>query len=196
MIQSRKAVVGIGTLIIFIATIVVSLIAAAVLINATGVLQERALEVEEAARERLVTGLEVYSVNVYGNTTTEEIYGVELLTRLRPGSSPVQLQTTGLTLDSPIGFYSAELNSAIINDDCTFDNLNDETEFCIIDRFGEGNTVVEIGDLYIIRYRLPADGELPTFTEFEISLTPRLGGIETVELRTPDLVLADRIRLR
>ncbi|PIZ54769.1 hypothetical protein COY28_02410, partial [Candidatus Woesearchaeota archaeon CG_4_10_14_0_2_um_filter_57_5] len=55
--QDRKAIMGIGMLIIFIATILVSAVAAGVLVKVTGQLQQKALLVEEAARTRLVSGL-------------------------------------------------------------------------------------------------------------------------------------------
>lgn len=194
--RNKKAIVGIGTLIIFIATIVVSLIAAAVLINATNLLQERSLDVESAARETIVSGLMVYSVNAYADLNDSKVYGLEFLVRLRPGSSPIELRTVGFTLDSNTGIYAALLNTSKNNDDCTFEALVPETEFCYIDRFSEGNSIIAPGDLYIMRFKLNESNWLPTYSDFEVALTPRTGGITILELRTPELVLTERIRLR
>lgn len=197
MMKSKKAVIGIGTLIIFIATIVASLIAAGVLINATGLLQEEAIAVQQEATQRLVAGVDAYSVNAYGEPDTESIYGFDVLVRLRAGSNPIEMQTVGLALDSDDVSTGANLNSSLLNDDCTFENLDSEDEYCIINRFGDQNsTILSLGDLFILRYRLDQESELEPFQDFEITLTPRTGGTETLQLRTPELILAERIRLR
>ncbi len=194
--KQKKAVVGIGTLIIFVATIVVSMIAAGVLIQSTGLLQERALNVEESARERLTAGVEAFNVYAVGNTSTERITGLEFNVRLRSGSGPVQLQTVGLSVDSPRGNIAANLNSSKSNEDCTFDNLIPNEEFCYINRFGGEGSIIQPGDLFIIRIAFNETTQLPTFTNFDVIFTPRTGGIESLQLRTPELVLLNRIRLR
>lgn len=193
---NKKAIVGIGTLIIFIATIVASLIAAAVLINATNLLQEKSLEVEAAARESIVSGLSIFSINGYADVDNSTIIGFELLTRLKPGSSPIELDTVGLTVDSPSGVSAALLNESKSNEACTFDNLTAGTEFCYVDRLSAGNSIIEPGDLYVLRFKLEEENALPTFTSFQIALSPRTGGITSIELITPEVILTERVRLR
>ena len=60
--QSKKGIMGIETLIIFIAMIIVAAIAAGVLLRTQGVLQQKSLAVANEARERVVTGLEIISI--------------------------------------------------------------------------------------------------------------------------------------
>jgi archaellin len=194
--MNKKAVVGIGTLIIFIATIVVSMVAAGVLVRSTGLLQERALFVEETARERLISGVEVYAVYAQGDRLNQTMSEFEFHMRLRPGSNPIQMRTLSMAFDTPDRIYAAELNYGIIGDSCIFENLEPGTEFCYVDRFGNLDTVLEEGELFIVRFTLPADEALDTFADFEVTFTPRVGSLEILTLRTPEIVLTNRIRLR
>ncbi|MFT4311424.1 MAG: hypothetical protein ACMXX7_02250 [Candidatus Woesearchaeota archaeon] len=194
--MNTKAVVGIGTLIIFIATIVVSMVAAGVLVRSTGLLQERALFVEETARERLISGIEVFAVYAQGDRENQTISEFEFHMRLRPGSNPVQMRTLSMAFDTEDRIYAAELNENLIGDTCSFDALDRGLEFCYVDRFGNEDTVLEEGELFIVRFGLPEDEALETFVEFEVTFTPRVGSLELISLRTPEIVLTRRIRLR
>jgi flagellin-like protein len=97
-ILSKKGIMGVETLIIFIAMIIVAAIAAAVLLRTQGLLQQRALAVGNEARERIATGLEVISVVGTVNTTLNSIRQVEINTRLRSGSEDIDLRLLGITL--------------------------------------------------------------------------------------------------
>lgn len=196
--KSKKGVIGIGTLIIFIATLVVSMIAAGVLVTATGILQERALLVEETVRERLTTGIEVFQVFAVTDPDNNTMTGIELFTRLRPGSNPVQMATTNLAIDSPFESYSAQLNTSLIgtSGECDFNgNMTGET-YCMDVRFGNTNSVLEDGELVVIRYAFPEDRPVVSNTPFSVIITPRIGGLEILELRAPDIILEQRVRLR
>lgn len=194
---NNKGIMAIGTLIIFIAVIVVTMIAAGVLLRATGLLSEAGFAVEEEARERLVSGLEVYTVFVFGDPVTGTIDRFEFYSRLRPGSTPIEMGATGLSIDSASVSTDATLNSSLIGGaNCTFTNLAANDEFCFEDRFGNSNTVMEQGELFIIRYKLSNASALSTFEEFDALFAPRTGGTEELRLRTPEFILQERIRLR
>jgi flagellin FlaB len=194
--MNKKAVIGIGTLIIFIATIVVSMVAAGVLVRSTGLLQERALFVEETARERLISGIEVYAVYAQGDRENQTISEFEFHIRLRPGSNPIQMRTLSMAFDTQDRIYAAELNASLVGDVCTFDVLTDPSEYCYLDRFGNKDTVLEEGELFILRFKVPEEQALETFVDFEATFTPRVGSLELLSLRTPEIVLTNRIRLR
>ena len=106
---NKKGDTGIGTLIIFIAMILVAAVAAGVIIRTSGILQERAFAVGGEARKRLVTGMEVMEVLGTANSTTNTITDFEIYVRTRPGSRPVQLKTTGITFSTQDEAYAAEL---------------------------------------------------------------------------------------
>lgn len=126
MVWKKRAVIGIGTLIIFIAMILVAAVAAGVIIRTSGILQERAFAVGGEARKRLVTGVEVLQVVGTSNVSASNIPKLEFYLRTRAGSRPVQLQTTGMTFSTQNIALSANLQhrlTELFNKDLT-DNVN------------------------------------------------------------------------
>ncbi|MGM5488439.1 MAG: archaellin/type IV pilin N-terminal domain-containing protein [Nanobdellota archaeon] len=90
--KSKRGIMGIGTLIIFIATILVAAVAAAVLISTSNVLQQRSLLVGQEARKSITDGLDVFSIMAASNYSTETFNNYEVLMRLSPGSDPLQMR--------------------------------------------------------------------------------------------------------
>lgn len=113
MFKNKKAMMGIGTLIIFIAMVLVAAVAASVLIRTSGVLQERSFAVANNARQALVTKIELISVEgiVDQNRTSgsETIDGLEIRVKLGPGSYPIQLKSVDMEFVSP----SANLGASV-----------------------------------------------------------------------------------
>jgi archaellin len=196
--MNKKAVMGVGMLMIFIATVLVSAMAAGVLIAATGLLQQRALTVERSVRERLVSGIEVFSVYSTGNVADETINEFEFLIRSRAGSTPVQLKTLSMSFISQNLSLAAELNESQIGRDgiCSFSNLTAETQFCIENRLGNNDTILEEGEILTIRYHLNDSHALSTEEDFEVIFQPKTGALEILQLRTPEIVLTSKIRMR
>ncbi len=94
--KDEKGQVGIGTLIVFIAMVLVAAIAAAVLINTAGLLQQRAQSTGKEATEQTSTGVNV--VGVVGNVTevsgTKYVDRINVTLKLRPGSMNIDLTDT------------------------------------------------------------------------------------------------------
>lgn len=107
---NKRGVMGIETLIIFIAMILVAGVAAFVLIRTSGLLQQRSLAVSNEAIERVSTGFEF--VQIVGNTDpeTETLTEFEILARLAAGSADVQLNNVGLTFVSGLKSFGASLS--------------------------------------------------------------------------------------
>ncbi len=94
--QAEEGQVGIGTLIVFIAMVLVAAIAAAVLINTAGYLQEQATRTGEDSTAAVSDGLEIY--DTWGNVTDDNyVDEVNLLVNLRPGSDNIDLNSTTIT---------------------------------------------------------------------------------------------------
>jgi archaellin len=109
MALGKKAIMGIGTLIVFIATILVAAVAAGVIISTSGVLQQKALIIGEQAQNRLINGIEVTHIFVEGNTTAKTANNFEVLTRPEPAAGPVNFKTTSVSFFTDEGAYSASL---------------------------------------------------------------------------------------
>jgi archaellin len=88
----KKSLMGIGTLIIFIATILVAAVAAGVLISTSGILQQRALITGQEARKQITNSVDVISILAHGNKTDESMNNFEIYIRLSAGSDPIQMK--------------------------------------------------------------------------------------------------------
>jgi flagellin FlaB len=89
--RGEKAQVGIGTLIVFIAMVLVAAIAAAVLINTAGMLQQRAQTTGKEATEQTSTGLTIMGVNGTVDDTSDTVHEIGVAIKLRPGSQNIDL---------------------------------------------------------------------------------------------------------
>jgi archaellin len=113
--KKKKAVMGIGTLIVFIATILVAAVAAGVLISTSGVLQQRALITGQEARKKITNAIEIIQIVAYGNKTDETLNDFEVLIRLDAGSDPVQMKKFDISYIGPEHDATAYLQSPTMN---------------------------------------------------------------------------------
>ena len=97
--RNKVGAVGIGTLIVFIAMILVAAVAAVVLIRTSGVLEQKAYEIGMSSKDEASNKITIISMT--GNSTT---YGVisELIISMRPsgGSSAIDLASTTMVFRS------------------------------------------------------------------------------------------------
>ena len=91
---------GIGTLIIFIAVILVAAIAAAVLLGTGGKLQQTALKTGEETTAAVATGVEVTSIYAKDGSTGSTLDNFYIMMRLNPGSDPLKMDSTVLQFDT------------------------------------------------------------------------------------------------
>src|SRR5438094_5758887 len=85
-----RAEVGVGTLIVFIAMVLVAAVAAAVLINTTGTLQQRAQATGKEATQDVASNIKV--LNVYGDVTGGKVDTLRFNVGLASGAVPVDLE--------------------------------------------------------------------------------------------------------
>ena len=88
--MKKKAEMGIGTLIIFIALLLVAAIAAGVLIQTTGSLQEKALTTGDQAKTQIATNVEVIEVSATDGRSGNLTYFTAIM-KLAPGSDEIKL---------------------------------------------------------------------------------------------------------
>ncbi len=91
IINCRRAQVGIGTLIIFIAMVLVAAVAAGVLLRTSGSLQQKATVTGEQATKEVSTNVKVMDVLGYVNDTSQErINAIIMRVQLAAGSGDVR----------------------------------------------------------------------------------------------------------
>jgi archaellin len=112
---NKKAIMGIGTLIIFIATILVAAVAAGVLISTSGILQQRALITGQEARKKITNSIEVISILAQGNKSEETLNNFEILVRLDAGSDPIQLKGFDISWIGPVYDGAGSLEHFTLN---------------------------------------------------------------------------------
>ncbi len=90
--DEERGLVGIGTLIIFIALILVSAVAAGVIIRTSGQLRQQARATGEEAIRNVSTGVKVLHSKGRVSSGSNKIDNAEILVRLRAGSSGVNFE--------------------------------------------------------------------------------------------------------
>jgi len=98
----NRGQVGIGTLIVFIAMVLVAAIAAGVLINTAGLLQAQAQQTGEETTAEVSDVIQIGEVlgTSYGNGTIDDI---NASVRLASGSDPINMSQASFTISSPTG---------------------------------------------------------------------------------------------
>jgi len=98
-LKNNKGETGIGTLIIFIAIVLVAAIAASVLLGTAGSLQQKALNTGKQTQQEVSSGLQVITVSAQ-NGLDGNVENFEMLMKLSAGSNPVALNDTTISFDT------------------------------------------------------------------------------------------------
>jgi archaellin len=184
---NKRAMMGVGVLLIFIATILTSAIAAGVLVRTSGLLQSKTIEVERTTRERITNGLEFVQVIGYANTTAGSITDVEILVRLKPGSSPIKLADTYLTYTVDEVALKLPVNESMSGTSCSFTNMTAETSFCYEALFGNSNSIVDIEETLYLRFKLNATNAMLPQDYVELQFISKLGDPTSLDFRVKSI---------
>jgi len=117
--RDKRAEMGVGTLIIFIAMVLVAAVAASVLINVVDKLQEQASGVADDTHEYFNTQMSI--VNVHPQIEDDEFTGMRINTGLAYHSGPVD--SHGLMVEITYGqdqkylFFNEALEDGIVEDE-------------------------------------------------------------------------------
>jgi len=95
---NKKGEVAMGTLIIFIAMILIAAVAAAVLISSIGSIQSKALETGSATKQEIGTNLNVVEIYAEKQVNVTALNNFSIIIKLSAGSDPVKLEDVLLSI--------------------------------------------------------------------------------------------------
>jgi flagellin-like protein len=205
--KKTKAEMGIGTLIIFIAMILVAAIAAGVLIQTAGSLQSKALLTGERSKTQVSTSLittQIYAENgSSGNHTLKQFFQT---IKLAPGSDPIKLNDTLVTMN--LKDRSADLvykgiccNNTNVATNCTalsgsenstsgfFTGNTNKGTFTVrylISGQGHVNDYLVRGD--VVRLCMMAPRSVREDESISFLVVPKIGSPSVVETVTPTII--------
>jgi len=184
--REDDAEVGVGTLIVFIAMVLVAAVAAAVLIGTSGDLQARAQQTGKEATAEVSNNLRVVAAHGVRNSTSAEIYDLRIQIQPASGSTPMDL--TRIVIRFSDGAISQTYNhsaSALANGAAPALTFN-----ATWIRGGSANFVIQTGDLVELHFNLYGSG-LSARERAEILLIPEIGAPVQLAFRTPNTYSTD-----
>ena len=197
-IKNDRAEVGVGTLIVFIAMVLVAAVAAAVLINTTGTLQQRAQATGKEATQEVSSNLKV--VNVYGERTatgaTDKIVQLKIHAQLSAGAQDMDLSKLIVRFSDGT---NAPVNYVHQTGACDATNgpgATEYTKFCADWLRGTQGSVLKAGDLVQIWIKMddaPTDYRIDVRKDISLTLVPELGAAVQADFKTPPTYGTDKI---
>ncbi|MCA9496819.1 MAG: hypothetical protein KC589_07775 [Nanoarchaeota archaeon] len=178
----KKGAQGIGTLIIFIALILVAAVAAGVLIQTASSLQSKSLDVGRQSQEKITTDIEV--MQVYANGTADgEITGgadmVSVIARLGSGSSPIKLS------DMLVKFDTAAASQSLTYTLGSTPSSSNYAETYILNGSNHQVGYMVEGDLIRFDFFIINTLNISESTGMAIRLIPKNGAVKPIEMSTP-----------
>jgi len=176
--DNDRGQVGIGTLIVFIAMVLVAAIAAGVLINTAGLLQSQAEATGEETSQQVSDRVQVSTV-VGESNADSEIQDINLTVLRAPGAGDINLNNSIVEV-----FSNGTSGTLTIDDGFDVREING----------GDGsNTLSDSGDRAIISFDLDdvdasGDARLDAGQSIQIQVTTAAGATTFVEKRAPSSI--------
>jgi flagellin FlaB len=196
LMDNERGDIGVGTLIIFIAMVLVAAVAATVLIYTTGALQQKATKTSKEATQQISSNIVVEQVlgdrgEADNGTMNQSISN--LLIRLKPdvGTTSIDLRQVIVTVMDSSKRFDLNYSSDAINTSASGNNTTQYTAIAVRDEdssFTNTTPVLNSGDLIEIQVSSVAVNgiNLDPRKTFWLSLNQELGQAVNLEIATPN----------
>ncbi len=175
---TKKGAVGIGTLIIFIAMVLVAAIAAAVLINVSGILQQKSMATGKEAIEQVSGNLVV--VGIRGNTDAGKTNIVNLNLTITAAAGAGRVDLSQLVVK--VGNKNNESTMTYVNGDTTTTKFNASEIRDPTNLFTTATPVIDGSALVQINIDLASTNvNLPVRTQYHLELIPERGASTVID---------------
>jgi archaeal flagellin FlaB len=167
--------------------VLVAAVAAAVLINTTGTLQQRAQSTGKEATQEVSSNLKV--LNVYGGRgAAADIDNIKMFVELSAGATPMDLEQLIIRYsdgtNTPTNYESEEYDGVAPAAGTPSDDLHFQAQWIRGDGDGtEGNSVMKAGDLVQLHFTLA--NLIAVRTPVEVQLLPESGSPVSADFKTP-----------
>ena len=178
--EEERGQVGIGTLIVFIAMVLVAAIAAGVLINTAGFLQSSAEQSGQESQEQVTNRIQVQSAIGGVNSAGDAVDTIELNTKMAPGADDIDLGDATIQYLAPGGAVDLTMSGEDSDGSFTVSEVNDDSDNSPI--LDDTSDILKITiDLTSLSTGTLAEGE-----SAELQITTESGGESTVRIAVPD----------
>lgn len=175
--KNRKAEMGVGTLIVFIAMLLVAAIAAGVLIQTSGSLQEKSLSTGHQARTQISTHARSYEVSATDGSDGS-LTDFQQILKISPGSEGIKLTSSMITFNTRNATASLQYKGK--NSVCEKNHQNGYGTF-YQEEFGRLNIGISeifsagvplVGHAYGERADIQVDLDNDTLTDYVLTCDP------------------------
>jgi flagellin-like protein len=185
--SDERGQVGIGTLIIFIAMVLVAAVAAGVLVNTSGLLQSQAQDTGADAQAQVSNQIDVVSATgVNSDDTDSDIESVEFVVKKSPGSDPIDLSQASIQYTSSSSSERLSYDTATLNETTfTTENIKGTTS---------GEILEQNGDRVKISIDLESvDTGLAEGTDARITFVDQSGASTVYGVNVPDVLTGEYV---
>ncbi|MFC3476246.1 archaellin/type IV pilin N-terminal domain-containing protein [Halobacterium litoreum] len=173
--EDERGQVGIGTLIVFIAMVLVAAIAAGVLINTAGFLQSKGQATGEEASAQVSNRINV--VSAYGNVTNENVDEVSLVVRQAAGADNINLSKTTIQWIGPDKAKTLTYNGSADAGNFTTNQVKGENNPVLVDQSDRLEVII---DANAVTSNLEAGDEV------QLTITTQYGSKTTYWANVPE----------